>query len=339
VDRALAAGLRRQDVFIDPLTLAASAEPSGPAEALRALRLIKRELGAVTVMGVSNVSFGLPQRPLVNRAFLAMALEAGLDLPILNPFSAEMMETIRAADLLLGRDPGAGRFIARYGGEAPAPARPTTEIQPVEERLREAVIHGHREAVAGLVDAALGDGWEALALNQQVLVPALQEVGRRFDRKEFFLPQMILAAETMQAAFARLKIHFPAGEASKRGKILLATVKGDVHDIGKNVVATVLANYGWQVVDLGKNVPAADIVRRAAEEQADFVGLSALMTTTMVEMGGVIQALKAAGVPVKVIVGGAVLSAEYAREIGADGYGRDAMEAVRLVDLLREGDR
>jgi len=339
VDRALAAGLRREDVFLDPLTLAVSAEPAGPAEALKALRAVKRELGAATVMGVSNVSFGLPQRPLVNRAFLAMALEAGLDLPILNPFSAEMMETVHAAGLLLGRDPGAARFIARYGGEAPAESRPAGAAQGVDQRLREAVMYGHREAVAALVDEALAQGWEAMAVNEQVLIPALQEVGRRYDRKEFFLPQMILAAETMQAAFARLKDRFPAGQVPRRGTVLLATVKGDVHDIGKNVVATVLANYGWRVVDLGKNVEAGRIVQRAREERADFVGLSALMTTTMTEMGPVIRGLKAEGIPARVIVGGAVLSAEYAREIGADGYGRDAMEAVRLVDLLREGDR
>jgi len=167
------------------------------------------------------------------------------------------------------------------------------------------------------------------------LIPALQEVGRRFDKKEFFLPQVILAAETMQTAFAILKERFPAGKAQHRGRIILATVKGDVHDIGKNIVSTVLQNYGWDVVDLGKNVDAREIVAQAKALAADFVGLSALMTTTMVEMGAIIHDLKAAGIPVKVLVGGAVVSQDFADEIGADGYGKDAMEAMRIVDLLK----
>jgi 5-methyltetrahydrofolate--homocysteine methyltransferase len=203
--------------------------------------------------------------------------------------------------------------------------------------LYEAILYGNRDSIKEQLEEALEQGWQALDLNEQVLIPALQEVGRRFDRKEFFLPQVILAAETMQVAFTRLKVLFPGESAGQRGCIILATVKGDVHDIGKNIVATVLRNYGWEVVDLGKNVATPDIVREARQRQADFVGLSALMTTTMIEMGTVIKELKASGIPAKVIVGGAVLNQSYAEEIGAHGYGKDAMEAVRLVDLLQEG--
>ena len=334
VNAALEMGIRREDVFIDPLTLTVSAEPKRSAETLKALRLIKSELGVTTVMGVSNVSFGLPNRSLVNRAFLAMALENGLDLPITNPFSESAMQTLHACNLLLNRDPGAKRFIEVYGGAEEEKSRGQSDARTLEQKLFDAILHGNRDAIADLVNQALADGWEALKVNEQVLIPALQEVGRRFDKKEFFLPQVILAAETMQTAFAILKELFPAGEAQHRGRVILATVKGDVHDIGKNIVSTVLQNYGWDVVDLGKNVDAREIVAQAKALAADFVGLSALMTTTMVEMGAIIHDLKAAGIPVKVLVGGAVVSQDFADEIGADGYGKDAMEAVRIADLL-----
>ncbi len=339
VNRALEIGLRLEDVFIDPLTLTVSAEPKRSAETMKALRLIKSELGVTTVMGVSNVSYGLPNRSLINRTFLAMALQNGLDLPILNPFSESASETIHACNLLLNRDPSARKFIEVYGGmeeEKAQSAGPDT--RPLEQRLHDAILFGNREIVLDLIEEALRHGWEALKLNEQVLIPALQEVGRRYDKREFFLPQVILAAETMQDAFVRLKELFPAGKSRHRGKIILATVKGDVHDIGKNIVSTVLQNYGWQVLDLGKNVDTRDIVQQAQENQVDFVGLSALMTTTMVEMGAVIHELRAVGISAKVIVGGAVLSREFAREIGADGYGKDALEAVRIVDLLLNGD-
>lgn len=337
VNKGLEIGLRHEDIYIDPLTLTISAEPRRSLETLKTLRLIKSELGVTTVMGVSNVSYGLPNRSIINRSFLAMALESGLDLPILNPLSESALETIHAANVLLNRDTGAKRFIELYGGVEKEKVELKKDTRPLEQRLFDTILYGNRDVVRDQVEQALKDGWEAIDLNEKVLIPALQEVGRRYDKREFFLPQVILAAETMQDAFQRLKDLFPAGKGRHRGKIILATVKGDVHDIGKNIVSVVMQNYGWEVIDLGKNVDTRDIVRIAREEKADFVGLSALMTTTMVEMGAVIHELKQAGVPTRVIVGGAVLNKSFANEIGADGYGKDAMEAVRVVDLLMNG--
>lgn len=338
VNRGLETGLRHEDIFIDPLTLSVAAEPQKSAESLKALRLIKAQLGVPTVMGVSNVSYGLPNRALINRTFLAMALENGLDLPIVNPFSESTRETISAANVLLKRDAGAKKFIEAYGGIEDERAEARKDTRTLDRRLFDVILYGNRQIVLDLIEEALRDGWKAIELNEKVLIPALQEVGRRYDKREFFLPQVILAAETMQDAFSRLKDLFPAGEARHRGKIILATVKGDVHDIGKNIVSVVLRNYGWEVIDLGKNVDTRDIVRAAREENADFVGLSALMTTTMVEMGHVVHELREAGIATKVIVGGAVVNPSFAAEIGADGYGKDALEAVRIVDLLLNGN-
>jgi 5-methyltetrahydrofolate--homocysteine methyltransferase len=337
VAKGLEYGLRREDIFIDPLTLTVSAEPERSAQTLETLRLIKKKLGTITVMGVSNVSFGLPNRSLVNRVFLTMALQNGLDLPIVNPFNEATRETIQACNLLLNRDPSARKYLEIYGGVEENKRVTSDNRGSLDKQLFDTILQGNREVILDQLEAALEQGWQAIDLNEQILIPALQEVGRRFNRKEFFLPQVILAAETMQVAFTRLKDLFPGGKAGQRGRIILATVKGDVHDIGKNIVATVLQNYGWEVIDLGKNVATSEIVQQAQQRKADFVGLSALMTTTMTEMGAVIRDLNASGITAKVIVGGAVLNQSYADEIGAHGYGRDAMEAVRIVDLLLEG--
>jgi 5-methyltetrahydrofolate--homocysteine methyltransferase len=337
VNRGLEIGLRHEDIFIDPLTLAVGAEPKRSAETLKALRLIKEQLGVTTVMGVSNVSYGLPNRSLINRSFLAMALHNGLDLPIINPHSESARQTIDAANVLLNRDEGARSFIDVYGGVEEEKAEIEADVRSIDKRLYDMILFGNRDLILDGIEEALRDNWTALDLNEKVLIPALQEVGSRYNKREFFLPQVILAAETMQDAFGRLKELFPTGEAEKRGTIVLATVKGDVHDIGKSIVSTVLQNYGYKVIDLGKNVDTRDIVKIAQDSRADFVGLSALMTTTMVEMGRVIHDLKEAGVATKVIVGGAVVNQSFADEIGADGYGKDAMEAVRIVDLLLNG--
>jgi len=335
VNRGMAIGLRHEDIFIDPLTLAIGVEPERSLESLRTLRLIKEQLGVTTVMGVSNVSYGLPNRSLINRTFLSMALQNGLDLPIINPFSEAMMQTIAATNVLLNRDHGAKLYIDQFVSFKEEKAEAAADARTVEEKLFDAILYGNRDAIVQCIDDALENKWDALGLNEKILIPALQEVGKRYERKEFFLPQVILAAETMQDAFKRLKDLFPSDEEAKtRGTIVLATVKGDVHDIGKNIVSTVLQNYGYKVIDLGKNVDSRDIVKIAEKVKANFVGLSALMTTTMVEMGRVVKDLLEAGITTKVIVGGAVVNQDFAREIGADGYGKDAMEAVRIIDLL-----
>jgi len=337
VNRGLEIGLRHEDIFIDPLTLAVGAEPDKSLQSLTVLRLIKEQLGVTTVMGVSNVSFGLPNRALINRTFLSMALHNGLDLPIVNPFSESARQTIDTANILLNRDKGARVFIEAYGGVEDERAVAEADTRPIEEKLFDTILYGNREVIIQRIEEALDAGWDALGLNEKVLIPALQEVGKRYNSREFFLPQVILAAETMQDAFRRLKELFPTTEAENRGTIVLATVKGDVHDIGKNIVSTVLQNYGYKVIDLGKNVDTKDIVKIAKETKADFVGLSALMTTTMVEMGRIIHDLNEAGVNPAVIVGGAVVNKSFADEIGADGYGKDAMDAVRIIDLLVDG--
>jgi 5-methyltetrahydrofolate--homocysteine methyltransferase len=317
--------------------LAIGAEPKRSLESLRTLQLVKEQLGVATVMGVSNVAYGLPNRALVNRTFLSMALQNGLDLPIINPFSETAMQTVDAANILLNRDKGAKIYIDGYGGFEEEKAEAKEDTRSLDEQLFDSILSGNREIIVDKIEEALQEGWEAIKLNEKILIPALQEVGRRYDNREFFLPQVILAAETMQDAFKRLKDLFPSGDAQNRGTIVLATVKGDVHDIGKNIVSTVLQNYGYKVIDLGKNVDTLDIVRIAREVKASFVGLSALMTTTMVEMGRVVHELRGAGIPARVIVGGAVVNKSFADEIGADGYGKDAMEAVRIIDLLLNG--
>ncbi|TLM65424.1 MAG: 5-methyltetrahydrofolate--homocysteine methyltransferase [Deltaproteobacteria bacterium] len=341
-DAALAAGLPADDLLIDCLTLTVSAEPAGAVETLRALRLVRDELGLGTVLGVSNVSFGLPARPILSAAFFAMALEAGLKAAIINPKDARMMDAYRAAVLLLKQDPRAEGYIAAYsrpegeGLKVPAPERDASGPHPLDirERLAAAVIAGDSEGVVPLVDEALSAGLPAMAISNEGLLPGLEEVGRRFGSGRIFLPQVMQSAETMQAAFTRLKAVM-AGDAGPRlGTILMATVEGDIHDIGKNIVCTLLENHGFEVIDLGKNVPAARILDAARQHRVDAVGLSALMTTTIQQMDVVLDQLRAAGIKVFTMVGGAVVTPEYAERIGADLYARDALEAVAKIKAL-----
>ena len=340
-DAAVEAGLPAEDILIDCLTLTVSAEPRGAVETLRALRLVRDELGLATVLGVSNISFGLPSRPVLAATFFAMALEAGLSAAIVNPKEARMMDAWRAGTLLLGHDPRAERYITAYRlpeGEADRSSAPAgagaSPPREIRERLAAAVITGDSEGVAALVDEALGEGLPAMAISNEGLLPGLEEVGRRFGAGRIFLPQVMQSAETMQAAFARLK-SVMAGETGPRlGKILMATVEGDIHDIGKNIVCTLLENHGFEVIDLGKNVPVARILAAAREHEVDAVGLSALMTTTIQQMDVVLEQLRAAGIKTFTMVGGAVVTQEYADRIGADLYARDALEAVAKIKQL-----
>jgi 5-methyltetrahydrofolate--homocysteine methyltransferase len=287
------------------------------------------------VLGVSNISFGLPSRPLISSTFFSMALAAGLSAAIVNPKEPPMMAAWRSAMVLLGRDPNAGAYIAAYKGavaesQTPAAAEPVG----VRGRLARAVIDGELESVVGLVETALAEGLTPMQISTEALLMGLEEVGRRFGSGSCFLPQVMLSAETMKAAFARLKTELSAGALVSLGKILMATVEGDIHDIGKNILVTLLENNGFEVIDLGKNVPASRILAEAKAHAVDAVGLSALMTTTMAQMEKVVGLLKQEGVKTFTMVGGAVVTQEYANEIGADLYAKDAMEAVERIKKL-----
>jgi len=329
-------GLSSEDVVIDCLTLTVSAEQSQARETLQALRLIRNELGLGTVLGVSNISFGLPKRPVLSATFFAMAMEAGLSLAIINPKEERMMDAFRSAMVLLGHDQRCEEYVAHYGAMVSEPAAPLAKgaDADIRSRLAAAVIEGDQEGVAALVEAALAEGLKPLQISNEGLLPGLEEVGRRFGKNQIFLPQVMLSAETMQAAFGRLKQAMSGEEGVGRGKILMATVEGDIHDIGKNIVCTLLENHGFEVVDLGKNVPATRIVEQATQQQVDAVGLSALMTTTLNQMQVTIDQLRAAGVKVFTMVGGAVVTQDYADAIGADLYATDAIEAVAKVKEL-----
>lgn len=330
------AGLPDEDVVIDGLVLTVSAEQKAAPETLRTLRQVKAELGLATVLGVSNISYGLPSRPILSSTFFAMALEAGLAAAIVNPKEERMMDAFRAALVLLGQDERAEAFIAHYSGGGAPPVLPVARDAElgIRERLATAIIEGDREGVAALVEEAFAQGLQAMAISNEGLLPGLEEVGRRFGAKQIFLPQVMLSAETMHAAFAVIKERMQGETGPTLGRILMATVEGDIHDIGKNIVCTLLENHGFEVIDLGKNVPAERIIRVARERQVDAVGLSALMTTTLAQMEHCIKRLREEGVKAFTLVGGAVVTEDYAASIGADLYGGDAMAAVEKIKRL-----
>jgi len=337
LDAAKEERIAARDVIIDCLTLTVSAEQKRAMETLIAIRLVKERLGLNTALGVSNISFGLPCRPLISGAFFAMAMEAGLDAAIINPKEEAMMSAFRAAMVLLNRDPHAAAYIDAYKAAVDAPSGQTpSEEQPLDARgcVSRAIINGDRENIVGLVEEALREGLTPLQISNEALLPGLEEVGRRFECNRFFLPQVMLSADTMQAAFTRLKSEMKGEGFASLGKILMATVEGDIHDIGKNIVCTLLESHGFEVIDLGKNVAAERIIAEALKHEVDAVGLSALMTTTMAEMRNVIDKLKAQGVKTFTMIGGAVVTQDYADEISADLYAKDAMEAVAKIKAL-----
>ena len=339
LDAALSYGIRREDVYIDCLTLTVSAEQEGAAQTLEALERVHRELGLKTVLGVSNISFGLPARPLINQNFLTMAMTKGLDLPILNPNVDTMMAAVRSYHLLMNIDREARDFIAAYGGaavttsiEGPRETQPAA-AQAGQKDLGTVVAAGLRGEAAAATRALL-EQKDPMEIVDQVLIPALDQVGADFEAGRVFLPQLIQSAGAAQAAFEVIRAQMPArpeGEQGDKGPIVLATVKGDIHDIGKNIVKVLLENYGYTVIDLGKDVDPEAVVTAARERGAPLVGLSALMTTTLPSMEETIARLRAAGLPCKVVVGGAVLTAEYAQKIGADFYARDAKQSVDVA--------
>ena len=330
LDRALGYGIPRGDVYIDCLTLTASAEQDGAAETLKAVRMVKEKLGLKTVLGVSNISFGLPNRELINSSFLTMAMTNGLDLPIINPNIASMAGAVRAYRLLTGYDRNGVKFIEVYGNDQAKQTAPST-VQEVD--ISYAVANGLKAECAAAAQRLINDGTDPMAIINEHLIPALDTAGDRFEKGTIFLPQLIQSAGAAQAAFDVLKKHIAenGGESGSRGRVVLATVKGDIHDIGKNIVKTLLENYGFEVIDLGKDVDYQAVVDAAVKYDVRLVGLSALMTTTLKSMENTIALLRENNINCKIVVGGAVLTPEYAEKIGADFYAKDAKETVDIA--------
>ena len=335
-------GIDRSDLIVDCLVLTASAQQKEVIETLKALTLVREELGVHTVLGCSNVSFGLPNRPLINRTFLAMALYAGLDLPIINPLDKELMSTVDAYQVLSYKDPDSEKYIAAHAGDQQTAAFPVntvhqeSSLKPAAEAmtLKDMVVAGRKGAIAEETEKMLLTT-PALDIINSYLIPGLDEVGKKYESGQLFLPQLIQSAETTKAAFAVLKESIAAsGEGGGKGPILLATVEGDVHDIGKNIVKVVMESYGYQVIDLGKDVPSERIVEAYLRYRPKMIGLSALMTTTVACMARTIERLKEIEGMCPILVGGAVLTNDAALEIHADYYAGDALAAVETAQRL-----
>ena len=328
--RAQEYGIPKRDVYIDCLTLTASAEQDGVKETLKALRMVTEKLGLKTVLGVSNISFGLPNRELVNSTFISLAMQCGLTLPIMNPNIASMTGAVRAFRLLSGYDRHGAEFIESYGAEVkkPAAAVPTSEMD-----ISDAVAAGLKAECAAAAERMLSSGTDPMEIINGKLIPALDAVGSKFEKGTIFLPQLIQSAGAAQAAFDVIKkaISERGGSGVSAGRVVLCTVKGDIHDIGKNIVKTLLENYGFDVIDLGKDVDYQDVVDAAIKYDVRLVGLSALMTTTLKSMENTIKLLHENNVNCKIVVGGAVLTPDYAEKIGADFYARDAKETVDIA--------
>ena len=333
LERAAALGIPRRLVMVDILALAVSSKAEGGRQCLQMARWCRSQ-GLPTTLGLSNISFGLPARELLNATFLSMAVGAGLTSCIANPSATRLREAVDAMRVLGAHDPHAESFIASYAEWKPAGGAVLRRNGGggAAKTLGEAVLNGDKENVLPLLDAELEAGADPFVLVQDTLIPAITEVGARYERREYFLPQLIRAAETMQTAFAHLKPRLEANRGQKeRPVIVMATVEGDIHDIGKNIVALLLGNHGFDVVDAGKDVPAEAIVACALEHNARIIGLSALMTTTMVRMEDTIRLIRERDLPIKVMVGGAAVTQAFADAIGADAYCPDAVCAVRAA--------
>jgi 5-methyltetrahydrofolate--homocysteine methyltransferase len=339
-EKAIQYGYTKEDMVVDGLVMTVSADQQAARETLKVIDWCSNEFGVNTTLGLSNVSFGLPERSLINSAFLTMAISKGLTMAIANPANELLMNLKAASEVLVAKDRHSRRFIARFSGNVPAPVKKTT--QPVKRDIREeigaVIIDGDQEQIEILLNEGLTAGLPPGELVDHCLIPAINRVGELFEQKQYFLPQLIQSAETMKRAFEYLEPLLAEAAASsgvqRKAKVVLATVKGDIHDIGKNLVALMLKNQGFTVYDLGKDVGAETIIDKAKEVEADLIGLSALMTTTMVGMKDVIDLAKKEGLTAKVMIGGAVVNQSYAREIGADGYSEDAYRAVKLAQQL-----
>ena len=332
-------GLGPSDFVIDVLCLAVSADANSANVVLESLRRVRDELGCRTVLGVSNISFGLPARPLLNGAFYTLAMGAGLSAAIINPLSDEMMTAHRAFRALTGKDRNCEAWVGAYKdfqgvsriSSKPGEPKVSSDSDGLSG-LMSAIRRGLKGDAAAAAKSALAEGRQPVEVIDGEIVPALEVVGKGFEAGTVFLPQLLMAAEAASAAFDVVRAALPADAAAKRGPVVIATVKGDIHDIGKNIVRALLENYGFRVIDLGRDVPPETIVETARREKAKLIGLSALMTTTVGFMEETIRQVRAAGLDAKVVVGGAVLTADYAKTIGADYYGKDAMASVRVAE-------
>lgn len=329
ISRATEMGIAKEDIIIDCLTMTVSANQSASQITLDAMKQVKEKFGVKTTLGVSNVSFGLPQREVVNTAFVTLALENGLDLPIMNPNTPSMMGAVRAYKVLKSIDKDSVEYISAFAGEK-------TPVQEKKElTIGECIEKGLKTQGAELTEKALNET-DAQDLINNILIPALDKVGAGFESGRLFLPQLMRAADAAGACFDVIKEAMKRNNAQteSKGKIILATVKGDVHDIGKNIVKTVLENYGYDIIDLGRDVPAEQVVKAQKEHNVRLVGLSALMTTTLPAMEETIKALKQAKADCKIMVGGAVLTPEYAEKIGADFYAKDAKMSSDIAKMV-----
>ena len=370
-DRALSLGMRKEDIVVDGLVATVGANPKAALETLETIRYCKSN-GFATICGLSNISFAMPERGFVNTAFLTLAIQSGLTMAIANPSQEMLMSCALATDLLLNKEEAALRYIEYAGGvkerreekeaelsrklalleqqgtkadstdntEVPSAvtaSKDTPQINEMQEKLKTAVLKGNRNGIVKITNEALESGEKPVELLNQVLLPAINLVGEYFDQGKYFLPQLIASAEAMKNSIEVLEPLLQTGNSGEEMPVVvIATVEGDIHDIGKNLVALMLKNHGFHVIDLGKDVPQAKILETAKEHHAEFIALSALMTTTMQRMREIVAAAKQEGIIAKIIIGGAVITQEYADEIGADGYSKDAADAVKLAKSLME---
>lgn len=332
VKRAESYGIRKEDIFIDCLSLTVSAQQSEAMETIKAIKLVKDKLGVKTILGVSNISFGIPNRKYINNVYLNLALGAGLDLAIVNPNEEGMVEAIDAFKVINNVDKGCIKYIDKYGNVSKSSLKSINNN--TESTLEQIVERGLKEEAKDKTIEILKE-YDANFILDQILIPSLDEIGKKYDSGEIFLPQLIQCAETVKASLNVIKENLLQGNINviSKGKIIVATVQGDIHDIGKNIVKIMLENYGYEVIDLGKDVPIDKVVQKSKELDIKLVGLSALMTTTVKSMEDTIKALRENNIDAKVFVGGAVLTEEYARNIGADYYSKDAKSAIEIAPM------
>lgn len=334
VDRAENQGIKKEDIFIDCLSLTVSAQQSEAMETLKCIKMVKEELGVKTILGVSNISFGVPNRKAINSAYLTLALEYGLDLPIINPNEEGIMEAINSFKVLKNIDKHCQNYIEKYNDIKNIENKIKNNNDKKQLNLDEIVERGLKDEAQDVTLKLLQTHDQDYILNE-VLIPALDKVGKKYGEGVLFLPQLIQSAETVKMSLNTIKevLSKQNNDVTSKGKIIVATVKGDIHDIGKNIVKIMLENYGYEVVDLGKDVPIENVVQEAIKRNIKLIGLSALMTTTVASMKDTIEALRKENIDVKVFVGGAVLTEEYAKNIGADYYSKDAKSAVEIAKI------